>query len=590
VATAERSHRLSTLVVLLAAVACYLPALPGGFVQDDHPAVESSPVVARGSLVEVFSTDYWGALKGNDRSLYRPVTVLSWALERRLVGRPSALFSHAVSVGLHAAATLLLLVLAARMLAFRAALAVALLFAVHPVHVEAVAYIAARADVLAGLFTLAALVAHSHPVEGRLREWARALATAACAFLAVASKEVGIAAPVLLVVFDLIFRPPRRATLRRDGIDRVTGLLPTAFAVLSYLCLRTLVLGGATRIQDINPTDNRLVLLAGGERLGTALGITARYVRLFLAPFGLAADRSGGVVEPDGLFSVRAIAGLVLLAAFALLAVLPWLRAGSRAEAPWPSPARAAAFGAWLFLLPYLPGSNLFFLVRATVAERVLYLPSAGLCVIGGAAACALAARVSRPKILTGVWLGTCALLALLTWRQCGTWRSDETAFSAALRNAPKSPRAAFILGKVRQEQGRHAEALALFEQARTVWPDFIGAWVEAASELARARRFDEAENRLRAAIARLPDYASPYHNLGVILRQEGRIAEAEACLRKATIYDPSLHRAWAELGHLYFDAGRFADAARCYDRAVKLGRADLAPRLREARARVPAT
>jgi Flp pilus assembly protein TadD len=394
---------------------------------------------------------------------------------------------------------------------------------------------------------------------------------------------------VLLVIYDLIFRRPRRSALLRDVVDRATGLLPTALAVLTYLYLRTLVLGGATRVQEINPTDNRLVLLEGGERLGTALGITARYLRLFFAPFGLSADRSGGVVTPEGVVSIRALAGLGALLALVLLALLPWIRASVRRFASGVGPVHAAAFGAWLFLLPYLPGSNLFFLVRATVAERVLYLPSAGLCLIAGAAACALTARVAKPRIVTGAWLAACALLAVLTWRQCGTWKNDESAFSAALRNAPGSPRAAFILAKVRQDQGRHDEALALFERARTVWPDFVGAWVDAASELARAKRFGEAESRLREALVRFPDYGGAHHNLGVLLRQRGRIAEAERSLRKATIYDAALHRAWAELGHLYFDAGRFADAARCYERAVALGREDLAPRLREARSQARA-
>ena len=583
----RRSSVPLALLVLACAIGPYLPALSNGFVQDDHVVVETGAVVARGELREIFATDYWGALKGNDQSLYRPVTILSWALERRISATPNPQLAHAVNVALHAAVALLLFGLARRTASAPEAAAAAALFAVHPVHTEAVASIVGRADVLACLFTLAALHIHASRGAGAARDWIRSLATAVCVFLAAGSKEAGIAAPFLLVAYDLLFRRQGYASGTAWIIDRATAWAPSAAAAGAYLFLRTLALGALTKVQELPSTDNRLVLLAGQERFATAVGLAARYVRLFLFPFGLSADRSGGVIPPEaGCFTPRALAGFAILLGALALALLPAMRAARRQNHSGPflsNDISRAAFAALGFLLPYLVVGNLLVLIRATVAERLLYLPSVGLCLLAGLAAGRLGTRANYVYAAYALVL---VLFAALTFRQSRLWRNEETLFSAALRSSPASPRAAFILGKVRAEQGRHAEALALFERAHNAWPDFVGAWVDAATELTRAGKPADAEARLREAIARQPDYGGAHHNLGVLLRAGGRRADAERSLRKATLYDPALHRAWAELGHLYFDAGRWRAAAAAYEHAVGLGRNDLLPRLREARER----
>lgn len=537
--------------------------------------VESGAVVARGSVREIFATDYWGSVKGNDQSLYRPVTVLTWALERRALGRPDPGFSHFVNVAFHAAASLLLFALGRRLTSDTEALAAALLFAVHPVHAEAVANIVGRADVLACLFTLAALLIHGSTGGGAGRAWARSVGAAGCVFLAAGSKESGIAAVFLLAAYDVLLRPPARGGRTSWAVDRAAAWLPPVAAAGAYLYLRTLALGAVTKIQELPSTDNRLVLLFGQERWATALGLAARYLRLFLVPVGLSADRSGGVIPPEAnFFTPRALAGLSVLIGCAALAAGPVISARLRPR---------LGFAASLFLFPYLVVGNLLVLIRATVAERLLYFPSAGLCLLAGWGITRIAGRRRAVFVAYGIVL---AVFAALSIRQSLLWRNEETLFTAALAASPDSPRAAFILGKVRGEQGRHAEALAFFERSRAAWPDFVGAWVDAATELARAGRTADAERHLREAIARQPDYGGAHHNLGVLLRSQGRLADAERSLRKATLYDPALHRAWAELGHLRFDAGRWAAAAAAYQRAVDLGRDDLRPRLRDARER----
>ncbi len=566
--------------VAILAILAYFPSLDGSYIQDDQLVVESNPIVARGDLLEIFSTDYWGNIKGNDRSLYRPVTILSFALERKITGLPSAPISRGGNITLHAFASILLLYLARRVgLTPGGSVMAALLFAVHPVHAEAVVGVVGRAEILAAMFTFLALLFYLKtgnpvsPTAARTSSWA----AGAFVFLALGSKEVAIAAPALLLAADFLLLPrPRKLEIRSWLVNRLTAYAPVVMGTGLYLALRTRALESLWRLQEIPSVDNPLVLLEGTARFGTALGLLARAFRLFVFPISLSADYSGGAIRAvPGIAAPATLAGLVILLGLLFLALFPVFRKG---VAP-------ASFGACLILFPWLVVGNLGPVIGTIFAERLLYLPSAGACLLAGiVAAGALATRRRRAFVAAG--LTVVFLFSVRTFIRCFDWKSEERLFEAAARVVPQSPRAHFIVGLALAERGLYADALARMEKARTVWPDFVGAWVEEATQLARLGRLGEAESRLRESIRRLPGYGAAHHNLGLVLRRQRRFGEAERELRKATICDPSLHRAWAELGHLYFEEGKFLDAARVYSRAIDLGRSDLIPRLNEAMAR----
>lgn len=204
---------------------------------------------------------------------------------------------------------------------------------------------------------------------------------------------------------------------------------------------------------------------------------------------------------------------------------------------------------------------NLLVPIGVIFAERLLYLPSIGFCLlVPSLAESALAGR--RPPggpLPLPLAAALAALLALATVGGAvrtavasAEWRSDERLWEAAARSTPESPRAQFTLGKIRADQGRDTEAYDLFDRATSLWPYFSSAWYEK----------------------------------GLILARRGDLPRAEEALRKAAEQNPRSDRFAEALGNLFFDAGRFREAADAYRRAVALGRPDLAAREREARAR----
>ncbi len=585
---------IAAAAIVLAAVVSHAPLRHAGYVQDDHLAVEGNTAVARGQLDAIFAGSYWEGARGDDRTLYRPVTILSFAIERKLTGEPDPFVSHLVNVLLHALAALALAALARRIGASDLAAAGAgLLFALHPVLTEAVANVVGRAEILAALLTLSALLAYSatgawetaggappSPVRvGRARM--AAWGSAALVFLALGSKETAIAGVGLLLVLDLLFRPRPREAARAILVDRAAALAPVALAVALHLILRVRALQGLILAQTVPAVDNPLVRLDGIERLATSLSIAARYARLILLPVRLSADYSGNVIAAESsVFSPRPLAGLLFLAAWVLLALLPVLVALRRRGTVTAAPLlpRQLALCAALFLLPYLVVGNLLFPVGAGMAERFLYLPSTGFCLLLAVLMGRLfegeiafvPASLSQLRRLVGLAFALLlAGFAIRTASRCVEWRSDRTIFEAAARVNPESPRAHYIVATLDAREGKTAEALDRIELALRLWPDYLPGWVQKGVLLGQLGDIAGAEAACREATRVGPSYGRGHSNLGLALHRLGRLADAERSLRKAVLWDASLDQAWAELGNVLFEQRRYARAADAYARAA---------------------
>ena len=526
---------LAAAAILTAAVfVSHFPLLDAGYVQDDHVAVEGNSIVSQGAASAIVGASYWDGARGGDRSLYRPVTVASFALEVAATGGAHPAVSHAINLVLHAAVCWLLYSLAVACgIEPLAALLAALLFAVCPSKSEAVANVVGRSELLAALFTLAS-------VRLALKAGSRSAAwfAAACVLLACASKETGLVALPLVVL----------ATLDGRKVTDAVGLIaPSVLAVTVFVVLRTRALEAFFPAQVVPPGDNPLVLEHGVHYLATALGLIARYARIVLFPLGLANDYSGGSIPMESsLVAIRPILGV------AIAGSLLWTA----------SRGRVAALFVAITLLPYLLIGNLFVPVGAILAERFLYLPVAGLCLLAALAI----GKVGKPARVTA--MAVVAILAVAMVARSSEWKDDATIFAATARNNPRSLRAALWLGRP--------------DDAIASWPDSAAAWHDKGVALAKAGDFPGAEGALREAVRLDPARSAPQLNLGLVLHREGELDAAERALRKAVLLDPDNPRAFAELGHVRYAAGRYAAAAEAYRRAVSLGRTDLLPRLRE--------
>ncbi len=419
------------LAVAAAAVAVYLGALANRFAMDDLPLIVENPFVAAPSSVwRAFMMPYWPPDMGGQ--LYRPLPVASWALDRLVDGAP---WYHFVNLLWHAGASVAVAALAGRLAEGRAALVAGLLFAVHPVHVEAVANVVGRAELMAGLFVVlavyAALVRES--VGWSAAAWA----------LGLACKENAATFPALVVWAWIVglARPPRRRRMVFVASWAIVGAL--------YAASRSLVLRPYARFDTVAPIF--FGSSPGVVRL-TALAALADVARLLVFPLTLRADYSPAertvVTSP---LDPRAALGLACLVIWGILLAVA-LRTGRKLE----------AYGLGWIGIAFLPVANLLFPVGILIAERTLYLPSVGLVLAAGA----WLARLPRGRLVP-----VAAALVLLggvrSALRVPVWRDNSTLTLSILEDSPESyvgPKRMSELYMERRDPAKalHAARLAL--------------------------------------------------------------------------------------------------------------------------------
>jgi tetratricopeptide (TPR) repeat protein len=514
------SKPLLAAIVAVVAIAIYANSLGNGFALDDATVVGENPLVRSHAFLSIFASPYhFGPNQTLPTGLYRPLTTLSFALDHAAGGdRPFGY--HAVNVALHAAVSaLVLLVAAALRLAPGAALAGALLFVVHPVHAEAVANVAGRAELLAAAFFLAALLVFARGRDRDDRSRGSALAaTAVLSFLAMLAKEHAITFVAAAAAFELLMRRDPGTPLALFVRERKRELART-FAVLSlpvaaYLAIRHAVLGGLLLPSAaVTPIENPAVGLPLLERWATALAAAGRYARLLLYPARLSPDYGFAETAPVRTLSDPwLLTGLACAAALVLGLALAWRRR------------RLAAFALLLALLPFALVSNLPFTIGTIMAERLLYLPSVGLCLLAGAAWPAITRRLGRRAATS---LGAVLLLALAARTVVANtaWRDDFTLYSRALAAAPRSVR---VLGNLAVElatRGRLDEARPLLERAVALAPDFPPNRINLAGVLLKQGELDAAEVEVRHVLDRDPSSAIGRLQLDAILAKRAAAA-----------------------------------------------------------------
>ena len=516
----------------IAAAAVFANSLNNGFALDDLPLVRDNPAIrSLESLPLHWTEPYWGAGDAS-AGLYRPLTLSSFTLNRAIFG-PAATGYHAVNVALHVAVSLLVWC-TARAISGRpgGATLAALLFALHPLHSEAVANIAGRAELLGALWVLSAWACHrrSSDAAGRAAHgWSAA--ALGCFALALASKENTVLAPLLFLLGDL---QARRAA------DRAGRYVGYGAVLAAMLALRFAVLGGLKGAGDAMFIDNPAAFSGAAVRVATAGWVQLRYLTLLVWPHPLSSDYSFDAI-PRVLSTVdpRLWAGLLALATPLAATALGWRRS------------RALALGASIWLLFMLPGSNLLFPAGTLMAERLAYLPSAGACLIAGHLAARLLAHSGRPRV--AAIAGFVFLAVSLAWTTVARnpdWRNNATLALADVRSYPRS-------AKLQAGAGIALHARGDLEAA--------------------ARAY-------RRALEIYPDYAQIHYNLGELLSLGDDLRDPIEHLERATQLAPDNPRPYKRLAELLELVGRPDDALHAYETGARLDPADLPLRFNQGR------
>ena len=417
--------RLGEPLAALAALAAWVAGLPDQFVQDDRPLlVQNLRVHALANWREILSSPFWPPPYSQD--LYRPLTALLLALQWALGGGNPLVF-RIVSGVLYAGVAVAVLRLARALLPLWLAVGVALLFAAHPVHVEAEALAAGQSELLVGLLCCVAVLRYlTRRRSGELqpRDW---LVVGGCYLAACLFKEQGLMLPGLLAAAELVL-------IRDAQPGRVRRLLPGYLLLLGLAALVLLARVTALSGNLVGSfTADALTGLSLPQRALTMLRVVPQWARLLLWPAHLQADYSPQELVASTGFGALEALGLLLLLGVALSA---WL---ARRHAP------VLSFGLCWTAIALFPVSNVLVPTGILLAERTLLLPSIGLLLALGAALELLGALPAAPRLRRPVAVGSAILLGLAVLagllrsvERQGAWR-DETRFR--LRSAADAPR-----------------------------------------------------------------------------------------------------------------------------------------------------
>jgi len=545
-------------LLLAAALLAFANGMTGDFTYDDKAIVRDNPRIQEWSnLPQIFTTHYFGGSLATGTS-YRPVDLLSFAANWLVHGR--YLFGyHAVNVALHVANTWLLFFLFRRRFGETTAGIASLAFAVLPVHVEAVTSIVGRAEVLAACFVLLAFFA-----SARARRRGRRFPFGAWAlyFLAILTKESAVVFPGLLFLYDLAdedgsFGRRVVSRLRRDPLRYLGFAAPLA----ATFAIRAAVLRGflISKQAGFFELENPLVSLPTLSRLANASAVMLRNLGRIVFPALLSADESAWqlpLLRPRDALFWGALSAVALLAAsgIALFRRRP-----------------AAGLGILFFLVAALPTSNFLFATGTVMAERLMYLPSAGIALAAAAFLPAdlpgLAARRVRAAALAAAVL----LLLFRTISRNPVWESDEALFRNLIRTSPDSAKAHYDYAYAEADRHRHRTAYRQYAVATSIYARYYDAWAGRGRMAGDIGDLVESVEDGRRSVAIFPPYENGWFTIGYCAERRGDFAAADAAyaegLRKCpTSYPLAYHRA-----AFLFRRGRLDEAVEAYRRAISL-------------------
>ena len=504
----------------MACLLAYANSWRGGFVSDDVVLRQRVQDVSRsGHWFEFFRHDLFGFENGARTGFYRPLASLSIRADQVLFG-PSPVGSHATNLVLHILATWLVFGLGLRFgMPGPAAFAAGLLFAVHPVHSEAVAWISGRFDVLCGALYLLALWLLTGAVQRR--SWTLyglALASGGAALL---SKEMAATLPgavFLCGAFGLTragkpASEPRGAFWAETAGGGLRRTLPFVALVGVYVALRL-------SRPELSLAHTGELGAPFAERMLTAARALFYYAGLLVWPG--TPNAVPAVPSITSLFSPW-VWGAALLVAGGL-----WLAVRMHRSQP------EVAFGITFLLMSLAPFSNIIALYpalgsRFPVGERYLYLPSFGFVLAVAALLWHAARRVGSParNVFVVVLLGLASVGAVRTHSRNAAWMSDEALYSGTVQADPKNPWAHIMLGVLRRTEGRMDDARRSFGAALGLDPRAYAALFELANIEFAERRFDAAVDLYRRALAVLPRSRDARLGLGNALLEQGHAPEA---------------------------------------------------------------
>jgi tetratricopeptide (TPR) repeat protein len=536
-------------LVLLVAVT-FSNALKGEFAFDDKDMIENNLLIRDlGNVGKIFSTSWWwgGARQKSDE--YRPITVLSFALNYR-VNLLDTFGYHLVNVALHAAVVLLIFIFI-RILSGDLVLSAiaAAFFAAHPIHTEAINNVVGRAELLAAVFFFAALICYSLSFRNNLKKtniWVYLLCLLFY-FLGLLSKENAITLLPVIIIYDLA---KHRLDIHKGEEKKISHLFLSRLpyygcfvaVLIVYFALRINAIGRMfSSGMVISSLDNNLMRakIAGDffSYYLTAIKAIGYYVYLLVFPFNLSVDYSYNQIPLSNSLLEPRVALSVLMLIAACFSIIYYYRKAK--VIPF--------FAVIFFFVTFAPVSNFFKTIATILGERLMYLPSAGFCL--------LLALVLKQL---SAWIG-----------RIGTQKPEKVASYALICLAAVIVVAYSARTLIRNNDWR--TELRLFESAAQVSPNSARVHYNLGNNYKLLERYEQAKFHFWKAYGIAPFYGAPLGGIGEILRIEGNPREAEKVLKQVIEMEERYFPAHYNLGRTYADLGKFDLALQQYRKTIEL-------------------
>jgi hypothetical protein len=500
-------------ILLGATIAVYANALSNGFHYDDKSMIIRNAAVQH---VERLPEHFWSVTLGKQEGApsYRPLVMVSYGLNYWW-SETNPQGYHVVDIALHAIASVLVVLVVWNLSGLAvASLFGGLVFALHPIHTEAVNYITARSSVLYSAAALAAVLAYVRfRASGRVALLALSVLAYSASLLA---KEAAVAVPLLLVGYDVIVRRKRWVDLPRWGIPHI----PLVLLTVGYLVFRRVMVG------QVMASSYHGDLMTVGL---TFAAVVAKTLSGQLLPIGLSVSHPFGPIQR---LTVQALWAIAVLTGF----VVVW--AAARRRAP------VLAYAAMWFPIVLLPLAPLSVITPlALYQENRGYLSAVALAMVAGPLLAQWWEGVgTEPRRLVprrAVVFGLFGAMAIAIVTRNPVWRDDVSLWRDALKKAPGNQAAYVNLGAAYQARGELPEAVEVYRRALERFPgnsflrNNLGAVYLSIGDRAQAAE------QFRTAIQTAPTFAMPYFNLGLVLQGSGAREEAAAAYQRFLEFAP---------------------------------------------------
>jgi len=534
------------------------------------------------SISAAFGTDVWGFVGTGTSNFYRPLQIVIYGLEYRAYGNRPWIW-HLVNLLLNAGVIALTYFMVLALADGAWAFWTALLFALHPMHAEAVVWVASLPDLLCGLLLVAAMLTYhrGRSSRGATAAWYFALSVLSF-FAAEFTKETSLLFPAILLSYEFFYRQVPLLKLWK----RLPELLPYVAALVIYITVRLSVLGAFT------PNSGKYLQLGARDLAFEGPVLIARYLGKMLLPLHF-----NYFYDTPPVTSLNGLSAGAMLLAIGFIAAMFVLRRSQP----------LLAFGMAWFLILIAPALDVNAIGENYFTERYLYIPSLGLAILAGWAWLEFL-RWSEER--ERQWVAWSVLVLVLGFylfqieRRIPVFHDDLRLYQTTVLASPDSPHVQASLASAYHEAGNIPASIEHGYVAIALRPNYLWAQTNLGNSLVEVGRYEEGIQQLEAAVAEKPDSAVALVSLAKAYVDVQRWQDAEKCYRRAAQLDPSEagyyeHLAdmaasgaqgqeeiarlrdavaqhpeslddWNQLGRAYAKLSQWSDAIACFQEILK--------------------